>query len=114
MEYFIKKEYCQYNRYKVIKIYRTHCCPDGTPTKRQVAKRPVSKRPVSKRQVYKIRFTKRQVSKRLVSKRPVHFACKHGCNKPADFHQPQVQKIYGCFFATGRFEDLTFCKPDIL
>ncbi len=22
--------------------------------------------------------------------------------------------IYGCFFATGRFEDLTFCKPDIL
>jgi hypothetical protein len=30
------------------------------------------------------------------------------------FHQPQVQNIYGCFFATGRFEDLTFCKPDIL
>jgi hypothetical protein len=22
----------------------------------------------------------------------------------ADFHQPQVQNIYGCFFATGRFE----------
>ncbi len=34
--------------------------------------------------------------------------------EPADFHQPQVQNIYGCFFATGRFEDLTFCKPDIL
>jgi hypothetical protein len=34
--------------------------------------------------------------------------------KPADFHQPQVQNIYGCFFATGRFEDLTFCKSDIL
>jgi hypothetical protein len=33
--------------------------------------------------------------------------------KPADFHQPQVQNIYGCFFATGRFEDLTFCKPDV-
>jgi hypothetical protein len=28
--------------------------------------------------------------------------------EPADFHQPQVQNIYGCFFATGRFEDLTF------
>jgi hypothetical protein len=27
--------------------------------------------------------------------------------------QPQVQKIYGCFFATECFEDLTFCKPDI-
>jgi hypothetical protein len=24
--------------------------------------------------------------------------------EPADFHQPQVQNIYGCFFATGRFE----------
>ena len=34
--------------------------------------------------------------------------------EPADFIQPQVQNIYGCFFATGRFEDLTFCKPDIL
>ncbi len=32
--------------------------------------------------------------------------------EPADFHQ--VQNIYGCFFATGRFEDLTFCKPDLL
>jgi hypothetical protein len=28
--------------------------------------------------------------------------------EPADFRQPQVQNIYGCFFATGRFEDLTF------
>ncbi len=28
--------------------------------------------------------------------------------EPVDFHQPQVQNIYGCFFATGRFEDLTF------
>jgi hypothetical protein len=28
--------------------------------------------------------------------------------EPADFHQPQVQNMYGCFFATGRFEDLTF------
>jgi hypothetical protein len=26
----------------------------------------------------------------------------------------QVENIYGCFFATGRFEDLAFCKPDIL
>jgi hypothetical protein len=34
--------------------------------------------------------------------------------EPADFHQPQVQNIYGCFFATRRFEYLTFCKPDIL
>ncbi len=34
--------------------------------------------------------------------------------EPADFHQPQLQNIYGCFFATGCFEDLTFCKPDIL
>jgi hypothetical protein len=34
--------------------------------------------------------------------------------EPKDFHQPQVQNIYGCFFATGRFEDLAFCKPDIL
>ncbi len=34
--------------------------------------------------------------------------------EPADFHQPQVQNIYRCFFATGRFEDLTFCKPDVL
>jgi hypothetical protein len=38
--------------------------------------------------------------------------------EPADFHQPQVQNIYGCFFATGHFEDLTFvnltfCKPDV-
>jgi hypothetical protein len=28
--------------------------------------------------------------------------------EPADFHQPQVQNINGCFFATGHFEDLTF------
>ncbi len=35
--------------------------------------------------------------------------------KPADFHQPQVQNIYmDVFFSTGRFEDLTFSKPDIL
>jgi hypothetical protein len=34
--------------------------------------------------------------------------------EPADLHQPQVQKIYGCFFSTGRFEDLMFYKPDIL
>ncbi len=34
--------------------------------------------------------------------------------EPADFHQTQVQNIYGCFFATRRFEDLMFCKPDIL
>jgi hypothetical protein len=33
--------------------------------------------------------------------------------EPADFHQPQVQNIYGCFFATGRFVNLTFCKPDV-
>jgi hypothetical protein len=26
----------------------------------------------------------------------------------------KYQSIYGCFLATGRFEDLTFCKPDIL
>ncbi len=26
--------------------------------------------------------------------------------KPADFHQPQVQNIYGWYFATGRFENL--------
>ncbi len=31
-----------------------------------------------------------------------------------DFHQPQVQNRYGCFLQTGRFEDLTFCKPDVL
>jgi hypothetical protein len=34
--------------------------------------------------------------------------------EPADFHQAQVQNINGSFFATGGFEDLTFCKPDIL
>jgi hypothetical protein len=34
--------------------------------------------------------------------------------EPVDLHQPQVQNIYGCFFATGRFEDLTFCKPNVL
>jgi hypothetical protein len=34
--------------------------------------------------------------------------------EPVDFHQQQVQNINGCFLATGRFEDLTFCKPDIL
>ncbi len=34
--------------------------------------------------------------------------------EPADFHKPQVQNKYGCFFATGCFEDLTFCKSDIL
>jgi hypothetical protein len=28
--------------------------------------------------------------------------------EPADFHQPQVQNIYGGYFANGRFEDLTF------
>jgi hypothetical protein len=34
--------------------------------------------------------------------------------EPADFHQPQVKNRYGGFFATGRFKDLTFCKPDVL
>ncbi len=40
--------------------------------------------------------------------------------EPADFHQPQVQNIYGCFFLqpdvlkTWRFVNLTFCKPDVL
>jgi len=34
--------------------------------------------------------------------------------EPADFHQPQVQNIYGCFLQPARFEDLTFCKPYIL
>jgi hypothetical protein len=34
--------------------------------------------------------------------------------EPADYHQPQVQNIYGCSFATGRFEYLSFCKPDVL
>jgi hypothetical protein len=33
--------------------------------------------------------------------------------EPADFHQPQVQNICGCFFATVHFEDLTFCEPDV-
>jgi hypothetical protein len=33
--------------------------------------------------------------------------------EPADFHQPQVQNLYGCSFATKRFEDLTFCKLDV-
>jgi hypothetical protein len=27
--------------------------------------------------------------------------------EPADFHQPQVQNLYGCFV------NLTFCKPDV-
>jgi len=27
--------------------------------------------------------------------------------EPVDFHQSQVHNIY------GRFEDLTFCKPDV-
>jgi hypothetical protein len=34
--------------------------------------------------------------------------------EPAGFHQPQIQNINGYFFATGRFEDLTFCKPAVL
>jgi hypothetical protein len=39
--------------------------------------------------------------------------------EPADFHQPQVQNIYGCFLQpdvlkTWRFVNLTFCKPDVL
>ncbi len=46
--------------------------------------------------------------------------------EPADFHQPQVQHIYGYVFfedltfrrpdvlKTWRFDDLTFCKPDVL
>jgi hypothetical protein len=34
--------------------------------------------------------------------------------EPADFQKPKVLNIYGCYFATLSFEDLTFCKPDIL
>jgi hypothetical protein len=38
--------------------------------------------------------------------------------EPADSHQPQVQNMYGWFFATRHFKDLTFCKltfckPDV-
>jgi hypothetical protein len=44
--------------------------------------------------------------------------------RPSLFLQPWLQQNlristnnkykYGCFFATGRFEDLTFCKADVL
>ncbi len=51
-----------------------------------------------------------------MAKKPnlITFPTSMAATEPADLHQPQVQNIYGCFFATGRFEDLTFCKPDIL
>jgi hypothetical protein len=48
---------------------------------------------------HKTSGTKRQVSKHPVSKRQVY---------------KTRQNINGCFFATGRFEDLTFCKPNVL
>ncbi len=38
----------------------------------------------------------------------ITFLANVAATEPADFHQPQVQNIYGCFFATGHFEDLTF------
>jgi hypothetical protein len=44
----------------------------------------------------------------------LHCPANMAATEPADFHQPQVQSIYGCFFAPGRFEDLTFCKPGVL
>jgi hypothetical protein len=37
-----------------------------------------------------------------------HSLLNMAATEPADFHQPQVQNINECFFATGRFEDLTF------
>jgi hypothetical protein len=44
-----------------------------------------------------------------------HFAYKNGCNRTCGFPPTtSTAYIYGCFFATGRFEDLTFCKPDVL
>jgi hypothetical protein len=33
--------------------------------------------------------------------------------EPADFHKPKVQNIFGCYFATVRFEDLTFAEKVI-
>jgi hypothetical protein len=89
---------------------------------------------VSKRQVYKksglqkVRLSKSQFSKRLVSKRTVFkfdilimviygkkLSKIENKTEPAHFHQPQVPtEFIWMFFATGRFEDLTFCKPDVL
>jgi hypothetical protein len=49
-----------------------------------------------------------------IEKKAITLPSNMAATEPADFHQPQVQNIFGCLFATGRFEDLTFCKPDIL
>ncbi len=57
-------------------------------------------------------MAKNPLKKRI--KHSHHFAANMAATEPADFHQPPVQNINGCLFATGRFEDLTFCKPDIL
>jgi hypothetical protein len=60
-----------------------------------------------------VRFTKRQVSKRLVSKRPVS-----NRTEPADFHQPQVQNVYGCFFGSEHMDRIKYAidltKPNIM
>jgi hypothetical protein len=98
-------------------------------TKRQVSKRMVSKHPVFKfyilikQKVYigiaKFAFLFKVISVSLLlimviyGKKPSKMLAWLQ-QKPADFHQPQVQNINGCSFATGCFEDLTFCKPDIL
>jgi hypothetical protein len=96
-------------------------------TKRQVSKRLVSKRQflnfiylLNKKyrnfQVKSVSFLLimviyGKITSKIENKtQPANMAA----TEPADFHQPQVQNIYGCFFSTRRFEDLTFCKPDIL
>ncbi len=49
---------------------------------------------------------------------PITLTANMAATEPADFHQPQVQNIYGCFLQpdvlkTWRFVNLTFCKPDV-
>jgi hypothetical protein len=117
-----------------------HC----TPTKRQISKRLVYKTSGFKTSgLQNVRFTKRQVSKRMVSKRPVFkfdilikqkvfvfvylllaimVIYDKKTSKIENKTQPSLclqtwtstEYIYVCFFATRRFENLTFCKPDIL
>jgi hypothetical protein len=65
-------------------------CLFGTPTKRQVSKRQVSKRlGFQNVRFQNVRFTKRQVNKTSA------FKTSGIKTSPADFHQPQVQNIYG-------------------
>jgi hypothetical protein len=45
---------------------------------------------------------------KIENKNSHHFACKHGCNRTCGFPPTISQEYMDVFFATGRFEDLTF------